>query len=90
MATRGFRYHDPVQCLRCGHVAQRRRLADEGYRGRSLAGISHVAPGDCEPQEYVTVCPDCGASESFDEAIRCAECLEHPCICTDVAGKSLA
>ena len=79
-------YDDPVQCLQCGYVTERRRLADGDHWRRSLAGIGHVAPGACEPAEYVTACPDCGATESFDEAIRCAECLEYPCTCVVVDG----
>jgi len=87
MAARGRSYDDPVRCLRCGYVTERRRLADEDHRRRSLAGIHHVAPGDCEPDEYVTACPECGAEECFDDATKCAECLEYPCICTPPAAE---
>jgi hypothetical protein len=79
-------YDDPVQCQSCGHIAERRRLGQGPYRRRTLRGIRHLAPGDCEPDEYVTVCPDCGAAESFDEATKCAECGRFPCICTAVAA----
>ena len=33
---------------------------------KSLDGIRHVAPGDCERDEWVTECPDCRALESFE------------------------
>jgi len=88
MAVGEFPYDDPVRCLGCGYVTERRRLADQDHRRRSLAGIRHVAPGDCEPDEYVAVCPECGAVEAFDEAARCAECLEYPCICTPPAAEA--
>jgi len=87
MRVRRLSYDDPVQCLRCGYGSERGRLEEESHHRRSLPGVRHVAPGDCEPDEYVTVCPDCGAEESFDEAIRCAECLEFPCICTVAASE---
>ena len=72
---------DPVRCLCCGHVAERKRLAEAEYLKRSMRGIRHLAPGDCEPDEWVTTCPDCGAREAFVAAVRCAECLEYPCVC---------
>lgn len=34
---------------------------------QSLGGIMYVAPGQCEPSEYVEVCPECGAIESFQD-----------------------
>ena len=70
-----------VRCQRCGHTVERSRLSAPAYRRQSIAGIGHLAPGDCEPAEYVCVCPDCEAISSFDSAVRCAECLERPCIC---------
>ncbi len=73
---------DPVRCQRCGHVAERGHLAGPPYARQSLRGIHHLAPGDCEPDEYVTVCPDCGAQDPFDDAVTCAECSSYPCICT--------
>ena len=79
-------YVDPVQCRCCGHVAERRRLAEAEYHKRSLRGICHLAPGDCAPSEYVRACPKCGAQESFDDATKCAECLEYPCICQTEAA----
>lgn len=72
---------DPVQCGRCGHVAERRWLAGETYLAVSLIGTRHLARPDCEPDEYVSVCPVCGAEEAFQDAITCAECLGYPCAC---------
>ena len=74
-------FDSPVVCRRCGHLAERRWLVRPEYTRLALRGIRHRAPGDCEPDEYETVCPACGAVESFEEAIRCAECRERPCVC---------
>ena len=76
-------FDDPVECQGCGYVTERRRLDDEAFVRRSVAGIRYLAPGDCEPDEYVSVCPVCGAWESFDTAVRCAECGAFPCICNE-------
>jgi hypothetical protein len=72
---------DPVRCLRCGHLAERSWLHRPEYTRRTLRGTRHLAPGDCCPDEFVTVCPDCQAVEPFDDAILCAECLRYPCVC---------
>ena len=82
MCAYGPDKYDPVRCRRCGHVTRRSRLRTERYQWRSLKGIRHVAAENCQPDEYVVACPDCGARESFDDAVRCAECLDCPCICT--------
>jgi ribosomal protein L37E len=74
--------NDPVRCRRCGHVTRRGELRTDRYLRRSLKGVRHVAAERCEPDEYVVVCPDCGARELFDDMVRCSECLEYPCICT--------
>lgn len=81
MCAYGPDKYDPVQCSRCGHLTQRGLLETERYRRMSLRGIRYIAIEDCEPDEYVVACPDCGAVESFDDAILCAECLDRPCIC---------
>ena len=86
MVDTGLVYRDPVRCLECGQVTERRRLDRREYRRRTLAAVRHLAAGDCEPEEFETVCPECGAAGSFDEAVRCAECLEYPCICGDAGG----
>jgi len=72
---------DPVQCRCCGLLAERRWLGEGEFRKRSLRGIRYGAPGDGEPDEWVVACPDCAAEESFVPAVRCAECLERPCVC---------
>ena len=71
----------PVVCRRCGHLADRRWLDGPAYTRLTVRGRRHGPPGDCEPDEFAAACPDCGATEMFDDAIRCAECGERPCIC---------
>ena len=78
---------EPVRCCRCGHAVARKGLDAPEYRAISLKGVRHLASGDCEPDEWVTICPDCGARESFEPAVRCAECLEFPCICEPAAAQ---
>jgi len=75
--------HIPVRCRSCGHVTRRGRLDGDRYLRRSVIGTRHLAAANCWPDEYVVVCPDCGAVEPFDEAILCAECLDCPCACTE-------
>jgi len=81
-----FPYQDPVRCRHCGYVTERWQLRDETHQKLSLAGIRHVAPGDCLPDEYVTVCPVCQAEDPFDDATRCAECDQYPCTCAIECG----
>lgn len=57
---------DLVVCRCCGHETRRRRLSSPRYSRVSLGAVRYRAPGDCEPEEYVTSCPDCGEDESFE------------------------
>jgi len=70
-----------VQCACCGLVARRAALEETEFHRQSLPAVRHLAPGRCAPAEWVLVCPDCGAVEPFIPALRCAECLERPCVC---------
>jgi len=62
-----------VVCACCGHETTRGRLDGEPHRELRLRGIHHLATGDCEPDEYVTVCPCCGAEDSYDGSVRCCD-----------------
>jgi len=64
-AARGDRL---MRCRDCDHQCQQRDLGRPEYEKRTIPAVKHLEPGDCEPAEYVTVCPDCGAEESFDLA----------------------
>ncbi len=55
-------------CSECGHETNTDKLRDDpAYQKLTLRGQQLVAPGDCCPDEYVRVCPECGAEESFGE-----------------------
>lgn len=56
------------ECRVCGHTCTTADLARPDYLKLSLPGVSHVAPGDCEPEEFETRCPECGAIESFEDS----------------------
>ena len=75
---------DPLACDECGRVVQRRRLPD--LLIRTLGAVGGLAPGLCEPAEYATQCDQCGAVESFQPAVRCAECDRWPCDCSPPGG----
>ncbi|MBL7134839.1 MAG: hypothetical protein ISS78_12125 [Phycisphaerae bacterium] len=70
---------EPMACDECGRVVEMRDLEDLGTQ--TLGPVRGLAPGRCEPAEYVTRCGQCGATESFQPAVRCAECGEYPCDC---------
>jgi len=55
-----------VRCRDCGHECRYRDLGRPEYEKRTLAAIKGVEPGRCEPAEYVTACPDCGAEDPFE------------------------
>ena len=56
---------DLLECSRCGHQVTGERLRDDEYWRLTLCGRRHQPAYDCEPDEWVSVCPDCGARESF-------------------------
>ncbi len=70
-----------MRCRECGREATAAELGAGAFLTCSLRGIRHGPAGDREPDEFVRVCDDCGARESYDPAPVCAECLERPCIC---------
>jgi len=72
-----------MECDQCGHVVPGRSLRDDPTYWRcSLAARNPDGPwGESEPAEYVTICPECGAEESFEEAMTCGQCFDYPCTC---------
>ena len=67
------------ECDHCGLVVDR-QLYERAWK-RTLAGVDHVAWGDCEPEERASECPGCGAVDSFHRPAVCAECWCRPCEC---------
>ena len=60
------RANERLKCVKCGHECRRRDLSKPEYEKQTLPATRHLEPGDCEPEEYVTICPGCGAEESFE------------------------
>lgn len=75
----------PMACDCCGDLRSFESLGELG--AVVLDAIGHLPPGDCCEGEREVTCPDCGATDSYQRAIICAECLDRPCCCTleDVA-----
>lgn len=72
---------DPVQCLACNAIMERREWADEQHI--VVAAIRFGNPDNAEPAEYEQFCPECGASTSFDELAKCTFCGCWPCCCPE-------
>ena len=71
-AVRDARVAVMLVCHRCGHEVDRSRIADDAYQRKTIAG-RHLGHPDMDgPDEFVTVCPDCGATMSFSPSTRCA------------------
>ena len=54
-----------LACENCDLLIPAHRV--EAFGQKVLCGITHLATGDCEPAEYVTVCPECVARDSFEQ-----------------------
>lgn len=54
-------------CQRCGRRIAAGRIGDDAYQRRTLSGRHMGHPDMDGPDEFVTLCPDCGATESFTE-----------------------
>jgi len=55
-----------MACCECGHAVRESQM-DESYSRLILKGRLTGPWGDCYPDEYESVCPECGAKDSFDE-----------------------
>lgn len=68
-AVRDSRRPQMFECGRCGRRLAAGRIGDDAFQRRTVAGRPLGHPdADC-PDEYVTVCDTCGATESFMEII---------------------
>lgn len=85
-APRPLPYRRPVQCRHCGDVVERDLLDEPGHSVRTLRGRQFGHPDRREPDEYDTVCPECGALGPYQPAVVCAACDEYPCICGEEAN----
>jgi len=68
-AVRDARRSGMMVCERCGHQVAAGRIGDDAFQRRTIAGRHLGHPDMDSPDEYVTVCGDCGATESFREMI---------------------
>ena len=62
-------------CGACGHWANIWAFTGLPHYHRLTLRGRRVPPDEASPDEYVTVCPECGATESFDE-VRCPALAE--------------
>ena len=67
--VRNARRPQMVACERCGHQLAAWRIGDDAFQRRTIARRRLGHPDLDSPDEYVTLCPDCGATESFTEII---------------------
>jgi hypothetical protein len=58
-----------VVCERCGRRIAAARMGDFDIQHKVLSGRHLGHPDLDSPDEYVTRCPDCGATESFRETV---------------------
>jgi len=56
-------------CRRCGYQLAAGRIGDDAFQRRTITGRHLGHPDMDSPDEYVTLCPGCGATESFMEII---------------------
>ncbi len=75
-----FALRKPMKCKLCPWIAEAARLEEEDSWVCTLA--ERRGP-DGEPAEYVQVCVECGARDSFEPAPLCAECDAYPCVCQE-------
>ena len=68
-AVRNVRRGGMMVCTRCRREVPAARIGDEAYQKKTVAGRHFGHPDFDSPDEYVTVCPGCGATESFKEMI---------------------
>ena len=68
-AVRDARRPRMLECERCGCQLAAGRIADDAFQRRTITGRHLGHPDADSPDEYVTLCGDCGATESFREII---------------------
>jgi len=68
-AVKDARRRRVMVCERCGYQLAAGRIGDDAFQRRTIFGRHLGHPDLDSPDEYVTLCPDCGATESFREII---------------------
>jgi len=68
-AVRDARRPRMMECKRCGYRLAPGRIGDDASQCRTIRGRHLGHPDFDSPDEYVTRCADCGATESFREII---------------------
>jgi len=58
---------ETLVCDSCGHRLDASAMSDPDCRRRAIVGRHLGHPDSDSPDEYVTICPECGAAESFRE-----------------------
>ena len=66
-AVRDSKRPDVFVCRGCGHRVESSLIDGGAYQIRTVAGRHFGHPDLDSPDEFVTLCPDCGATESFGE-----------------------
>jgi len=61
-------FRNPVACSACGFVAERETVETSPRFAKCVSpGFNLHGPGDGEPPEWITVCPECRAEDvEFD------------------------
>ena len=54
-------------CSKCGEPVDARAVKEGVYLAKKVDGWLNGRPEDCYPAEWVDVCPECGAEDSFEE-----------------------
>jgi hypothetical protein len=68
-AVRDARRPRILVCRRCGYQLAAGRIGDDTFQRRTITGRHLGHPDMDSPDEHVTQCADCGATESFREII---------------------
>ena len=67
--VRSARRPRAMVCERCGYQLPAGRIGDDVFQRKTISGRHLGHPDLDSPDEYVTLCGDCGATESFREII---------------------
>ena len=61
-------------------------IAEGRIKYRKISGRA-MRYEDRESDDYIPICPRCGAEDTLDEAPVCADCGEQMCICVAESGE---
>jgi hypothetical protein len=68
-SVRNARRPRMMVCERCGRRVAAGRIGDDEFQRRTVSGRHLGHPDMDSPDEYITLCDECGATESFREII---------------------